>query len=386
MPPARLLLPSALGLALAAQGPGEVTSTARDRTALGITLYRNDLAMVRDTRRIALPAGASRLAFADVAASIRPKSAWMAFPPGVTVRERNHEFDLLSPARLTHHALHQAAGFRPEGLPDLRWGTLASLPLLRPRWAPNRTPLQRLARIGPVIQSADPSVLIRTEDGFASLPTEGLAFRTVPASLRPTPTLLAEVEASAPIQAEATLAYTAQGFTWQATYRARLSPSGRTMDLEGFVTLTNRSGTDFPATTLQLVAGEPNQVYDPTPRDQDAPAMDQTTVVEVCATALPFKEETLSDYLLLTLDRPTSAATGRPSRCGSSGRGISPCGGPSSSPGRPNWDGSSTPPRAGRCPVPGSRARNGSRPGGCAASGWIPGIRAIGNAHQTSTT
>lgn len=310
MPPARLLLISAFGLALAAQGPAEVTSTARDRTALGITLYRNDLAMVRDTRRIALPAGASRLAFADVAASIRPKSAWMAFPDGITVWERNHEFDLLSPARLTHHALHQAAGFRPEGLPDLRWGTLASLPLLRPRWAPNRTPLQRLARIGPVIQSADPSVLVRTEDGFASLPAEGLAFRTVPASLRPSPTLLAEVEASAPIQAEATLAYTAEGFTWQATYRARLSPSGRRMDLEGFVTLTNRSGTDFPATTLQLVAGEPNQVYDPAPRDEDVPRMAQTTV-EVAAAALPFKEEPLSDYLLLTLDRPTSVRNGQ---------------------------------------------------------------------------
>lgn len=310
MPPARLLLTSAFGLALAAQGPAEVTSTARDRTALGITLYRNDLAMVRDTRRIALPAGASRLAFADVAASIRPKSAWMAFPDGITVRERNHEFDLLSPARLTHHALHQAAGFRPEGLPDLRWGTLASLPLLRPRWAPNRTQVQRITRTGPVLQPADPSVLVRTEDGFASLPAEGLAFRTVPASLRPSPTLLAEVEASAPTQGEATLAYTAEGFTWQATYRGWLSPSGRTMDLEGFVTLTNRSGTDFPATTLQLVAGEPNKVYDPTPRDQDAPSMDQTTV-EVVAAAIPFKEETLSDYLLLTLDRPASVRNGQ---------------------------------------------------------------------------
>lgn len=310
MPPARLLLTSAFGLALAAQSPVEVTSTARDRTALGITLYRNDLAMVRDTRRIALPAGASHLAFADVAASIRPKSAWMAFPEGVTVREQNYAFDLLSPARLTQHALHQAAGFRPEGLPDLRWGTLASLPLLRPRWAPNRTPLQRMARIGPVIQSADPSVLIRIEEGFAALPAEGLAFRTVPASLRPHPTLLAEVEATAPIQGEATLAYTAEGFTWQATYRARLSPSGQRMDLEGFVTLTNRSGTDFPATTLQLVAGEPNKVYDPTPRDEDVPRMGQTTV-EVVAAVIPFREETLSDYLLLTLDRPTSVRNGQ---------------------------------------------------------------------------
>lgn len=315
MPPARLLLTSALGLALAAQGPAEVTSTARDRTALGITLYRNDLAMVRDTRRIALPAGASRLAFADVAASIRPKSAWMAFPPGVTVRERNYEFDLLSPWNLLKHALQQPVGLGPGTDPFSLWGTLQSLPeIMQPkrpeRGVSSEKPLHRIARRHRILPNST-SVILKTTEGEYTIAEGPMTHRNLPPTLRSSPTLLAELSVPGRLDTEATLAYTAEGFTWQATYRARLSPSGRRMDLEGFVTLTNRSGTDFPATTLQLVAGEPNKVYDPPPADPDTPMLDKTETKTAAAFPPSFKEEPLSDYLLLTLDRPTSVRNGQ---------------------------------------------------------------------------
>ncbi|MDP2877117.1 MAG: hypothetical protein Q8O00_13095 [Holophaga sp.] len=71
--PQQALLCFAIGLSLGAQPVPEVTSSGKDRTALGITIYHNNLAMIRETRSVELPVGIVQVAFADVAANINPK-------------------------------------------------------------------------------------------------------------------------------------------------------------------------------------------------------------------------------------------------------------------------------------------------------------------------
>lgn len=302
-----MLTTLALGGFLFAQEPPEVLSTAKDRVDLGITIYHGDLAMVRDTRRVELPAGRSRLAFADVAASIRPKSAWVQFKGATpTVLERNFEFDLLSPQSLVDRSLGSTAGIRKEG-GTFEWGELVSLPLRSPRSLPIQL---RLIRASRVIQAADLSVLIRTPIGALAQPEDALGFMEMPSQLRPSPTLLMDLEAPVDCSIELELAYTAEQVGWEATYIARLDAKGRRLDLDGFVTLRNHSGTSFPATTLQLVAGDPNKAPEPRPDKSHLP---QGAVVEcVAATVQPkFKEEVLSDYQLLSLNRPTSLGEGQ---------------------------------------------------------------------------
>lgn len=299
MPSRRLLLIPALGLALSAQGP-EVTTTAKDRTGLSITLYYGELAMVRDTRRVTLPAGPSRLAFADVAASIRPKSAWMRFSGDApTVLERNYEFDLLSPASLVRHSLGAPVGIRMEGKDEIQWGELASLPPEIPR---------RAAQGG---VKPDTSLLVRSGLTYQAIPNTGLAFRDVPEQLRPSPTLLADVHGGGGRWTEIELAYTAEQFSWEVSYHASLTPSGASADLDAFVTLSNRSGMDFPATNLQLVAGWVNvEEWNESEFRQNSEPRE--AFVEVVATArVGFKEESLADFQLLTLERPTSLRNGQ---------------------------------------------------------------------------
>lgn len=300
-----------IGGFLVAQEAPELLSTAQDRTDLGITIYHGGLAMIRDTRRVSLPAGRSRLAFADVAASIRPKSAWMTFKGGSpTVLERNFEFDLLSPQSLLDRSLGKAAGFRGHD-EAIEWGELASLPLMKPRWAPGRTPLQRLARIGPMLQRPDSNVLVSGEVGFQAVPGSDLLLKHRPDGLRASPTLLMDLEAPEALEGELELAYTAEDFHWEASYTARLAPTGRSMDLDGFVTLTNTSGQSFKDASLQLVAGDPNKLDDPPPRNPDEPMVDATTCYSAETLKPRFKEERLSDYLLLSLDRPVTLGNGQ---------------------------------------------------------------------------
>ncbi|WP_243324488.1 DUF4139 domain-containing protein [Geothrix sp. SG200] len=303
-----LLVLFGASLALAAQVP-EVRTTAKDRMALSVTIYQNDLAAVRDTRRVHLPKGPSRLAFADLLPSLRPKSAVLLDPGhGLQVRERNFEFNLLSPASLLDASLGLPVRIKGEdGKPDLS-GIQISLPLQHPPFRAGAKPLERIARLPQAfVQPPDPGVVVQSADGTrAALPAE-LAFKGIPPELRSSPTLVQGLEIDVDGTRDLTLLYTATHLSWTAAYVARLASDGKHLDLEAFATVNNPGAELLPNTTLQLVAGEPNTIWDPPERK--AFSVDATTV-EVVASAIAgppvFKEEKLSEFPLFTFDRPVT--------------------------------------------------------------------------------
>jgi len=307
-------LPVFFALALAplqAQVP-EVRTTAKDRTSLSVTIYQGGLAAIRDTRRVNLPAGPSRLAFADLMPSLRPKSATLLDPGGgLQVRERNYEFNLLSPASLVDASLDLPVRIKGEdGKPDLP-GTLASVPLLNPRMRPDAKPLERIAKKpSAYVQPPDPEVVVTTSEGIRSTMPGGLAFTQIPAQFRTSPTLLQDLVSPAAGERCLTLLYTATDLTWEANYVATLDPDGNHLDLDVFATVKNQGGGRLSDAILQLLAGEPNLVYDPPPSDRSTTSADYTTVEVMASASSPpvFKEEKLSEYPLFTLDRPVTLA------------------------------------------------------------------------------
>ncbi|MCE1205117.1 MAG: hypothetical protein LWW79_10985 [Holophagaceae bacterium] len=292
----------------------EVRTTAKDRTSLSVTIYQSGLAAIRDTRRVNLPAGPSRLAFADLMPSLRPKSATLRDPGGgLQVRERNYEFNLLSPASLVEASLGLPVRVKGENGKADQHGTLASSPLLNPRLRPDAKPLDRIARRpSAFIQPPDPNVLVVTPEGLASHAPGRLAFSQVPHHLLASPTLVQDLVTQAPESLDLTLLYTATGLAWTAHYVATLDMDGTHLDLDAFATVQNEGDQALPDTNLQLLAGDPNIVYEPPVADPSTPSTDQTQVVEVLATAVAgppvFKEEKLSEYPVFTLDRPVTLA------------------------------------------------------------------------------
>src|ERR1700730_1240790 len=93
--PRRLTLAALFTVALCAAASaetGERVSTLADQRAVGITIYNAELALVRDRRRVTLPAGESRLALRDVSAQIQPETALLqsvAAPGRISVLEQN---------------------------------------------------------------------------------------------------------------------------------------------------------------------------------------------------------------------------------------------------------------------------------------------------------
>ena len=268
-------------LVQAAEPAREIASTAADREAVAVTVYNDDLALVKERRRVDLPAGLARLSLREVSAQMRPETALLraASGPAFTLVEQNFDFDLLTPQKLLEKYVgRQVTVIRPHPTSDAELRETATV---------------LAAGEGTVLRFAD-----RIETGVPGR----LAFDSVPANLRDRPTLSVLLEAAGGKQA-VELSYLTGGLAWKADYVANLSADGKSLDLNGWVTLTNRSGAGFDDATLQLVAGTVNRVRQPDSRmyAMAAPAPARAKAAEAT-------QEALMDYHLYSFERPTSIA------------------------------------------------------------------------------
>ncbi|MDO8787455.1 MAG: DUF4139 domain-containing protein [Sulfuritalea sp.] len=271
----------AAGLGQAAEPVRDVTSSATDREAVAVTVYNDDLALVKERRRVDLPSGLTRLSLRDVTAQMRPETALLRAVSGqpLSLIEQNFDFDLLTPQKLLEKYVgREVTVIRPHPTNDSERRERATVLAVGQ---------------GTVLRFAD-----RIETGVPGR----LAFDSVPPNLRDRPTLSVLLEAAGGKQA-VELSYLTGGLSWKADYVANLSTDGKSLDLNGWVTLTNRSGAGFDNSTLQLVAGTVNRV-----RQQDSRMYAMAAPAPARAKAMEATQEALLDYHLYSFERPTSIA------------------------------------------------------------------------------
>jgi hypothetical protein len=103
---------------------------------------------------------------------------------------------------------------------------------------------------GVVLQIGDRIEVLR-DDG---LPVR-VIFDRVPENLRARPTLSVTVQAEQAGPRPVTLTYLTPGLGWQADYVALFDETAGRMDVQGWITLTNNSGTPYNNADVLLVAG-----------------------------------------------------------------------------------------------------------------------------------
>ena len=98
------------------------------------------------------------------------------------------------------------------------------------------------------------------------------------------------------------VSYLASQLSWKADYVLVVNDADTAGDLNGWVTLDNRSGAAWANAKLQLVAGDVNRVQPAVYRDR------MIYAAEARAAAPPpqFREEGLFEYHLYTLERPAT--------------------------------------------------------------------------------
>ena len=221
---ATITVPSAP--AWAQNGPGN----------LSVTIYNDDLALVQDTRQLDLPAGRSRQEFPGVSGRISPETVTLS-GAGIGIVEQNFDFDLLSPSKLMEKAVGQEVTL-------LRTNTATG--------AETRERAKVLAVNGGVVIQVGSRIEVLRDDG---LPVR-VIFDQVPPNLRARPTLSITVDSARPGPRPVTLSYLTKGFGWKADYVALFDEQAGKIDVQGWVTLTNSTGTTFEGADTVLVAGD----------------------------------------------------------------------------------------------------------------------------------
>jgi len=260
------------------------TTTLDDQVDLGVTVYNSDIALIRDARNLQLARGTSDLRFMDIAATVNPATVHfrsVSEPASVSVLEQNYEYDLLEPDKL------------------LRKYVGRDVTLVRVREDAGSTGEEEVkARLlsyntAPVWQIGKEIV--------TGLHADHIRFPELPDTLYSRPTLIWTLQNTGADRHRVEASYLAGKLGWSADYVLRVARDDKSGDLDGWVTVTNGSGTSFRNAKLQLVAGDLNRVR----QVMGKMMMDEARMTRNEAAA-PMAQESFSDYHLYTLARKTT--------------------------------------------------------------------------------
>ncbi len=247
---------------------------------LSLTVYNNDLGVVRDARTMAIEGGTHWLPFTDVPSRIDATSVHLKAVDGgaLEVLEQNYRYDLVDQESILERYLDQDIRV------ILEEGRLYEGKLLS--YASGRIVLGLPPEQGGVV-ILNPEKI--TDLQCPALP-EGLV-------TRPTLEWLLRTGGSGDRQLE--VSYLTGGFNWHAEYVAVVADGDAAMDLAGWVSVDNRSGATYPDAELQLVAGDVHRVAPPAAKGMRRAEMAVTALAE----DTQFAEEALFEYHLYTLGR-----------------------------------------------------------------------------------
>jgi hypothetical protein len=191
-------------LAHAAAQTEEQRSTLADQTQVAVTIYNENLALVKDQRKLQLKTGPVALAFRDVSARMRPETALLrsiSAPGSLYVQEQNFDFDLLTPQKLLEKYV----------------GRSVQLVRTHPTTGAETTEQAQVlaANNGIVLQVGQ-----RIETGT---PNARIVYGDVPPNLRDRPTLVMSLDNSGGAQQDVELSYLTGGLAWKADYVVELN-------------------------------------------------------------------------------------------------------------------------------------------------------------------
>ncbi|HET9250905.1 MAG TPA: hypothetical protein VFP58_02160, partial [Candidatus Eisenbacteria bacterium] len=194
---------------------------ARD---IGVTVYNENLGVVRDVRRYSVRSGMSELRVTDVASTLEPTSVHLRplGDPGFHVLWQDYRFDLVNTDRLLERYLDQQVEVSMKD-DQVKRGTLLSFD-----------------HQSIVIREGSGSILVlnRTE-------MEQIALKEPPQGLVTRPTLVSRIRADRSGEQKVEVSYLANAMSWRADYVATVNDAGTQLDLQSWASIENRSGASY---------------------------------------------------------------------------------------------------------------------------------------------
>ena len=257
-----------------------------NNSSLEVTIYNDNLALIKDTRIMEIPLGVTTLTFDNISNLITSETVTfksLTNPDNVKLLEQNYEYDLVNEIKLMSKFLGEYI------IVVTTEGRAYSGYLLS-----NST--------GNIILSSGPdgtgkvTILQRTDIQsvhYPSLP-EGLI-------IRPTLSWIINNTSSAKTH-EVIVTYLTKGLSWKCDYVGILSEDDKYIDITSWVTLTNNTDMTFENTNLKLIAGDVNQVT----QAIDDLVFRYNYAAAPSMAAGSFEEKSFADYHLYTMLHTTT--------------------------------------------------------------------------------
>jgi len=287
-----------VGLKTVVFAQGNQQSVAGDRTAVDLTIYNQNLSLIREERIIQLVKGMSRVVLPDIPATIDGTSLHfisLMDPAAVRVLEQNYQYDLVHQAKLLEKYVGKEVEFvriepSTEKEYTVRGKLIATGYYLQPQ---HGSPVPSYYSTGGMIAEIDGKIEIN--------PVGRLILPSLPEGLILKPQLEWLVNNARAGQHRTEISYLAGQLSWNCNYVALLNKDDSRIDVTGWVTLTNNSGTSFKNAGLKLVAGDVNVVKEAF--EYEARLAKSQAVAD--ASAPQFKQTDLFEYKLYSLQRHT---------------------------------------------------------------------------------
>lgn len=219
-----------------------LVSTCEQQKGVEITVYNNNLGLVKDTRTIELPTERAELRFMDVASHIMPVTVQVKslnFPKKFGILEQNYEYDLMDSKKL----LDKYVGKK---LKIIDWNKYQ-----------DRKEIMDAVLLsnneGPIYSINNEIYL--GHPGIQVLPK-------IPENLIAKPTLTWLFENTSEKAHDLEVSYLTQNIDWKADYVLLINTDDTSGDLSGWITVDNQSGASYKDARLKLVAGDVNRVTD----------------------------------------------------------------------------------------------------------------------------
>lgn len=278
-----LLVFCIIGVAAVSAQEDDVTPEPLE-DGVAVTVYNQGTALIRDRRAFDLDAGLNTVNFTDVASRIDATSVSfvsLTDPQGTVVLEQNYVYDLVSSSALLRRYVDQTITV---------------------------TTTDDNTYSGQLLSSGDGSLILGQDDGQVLIvrmdSVRDIRFPELPESLITRPTLRWLVQSAMTGSQQVELTYLTGGLNWTADYNLLLATDNRSLDLNGWITLENSSGTSYADAQLKLVAGDISRLPEPEMR---ALMMDDMAVAEAAMPAPPSVEQReFFEYKLYEITRPVT--------------------------------------------------------------------------------
>ncbi len=250
---------------------------------MAVTIYNDNLALVRDSRNVSLEKGVKPFRFTNVASQIDATSVHFKAVSGnnsVNMLEQNYEYDLVGTNRLLEKYIDQniVATIKDGGTIN---GTLLS--------------------------AMGGDIIVQTSDGtikaLKSTSLESVEFPSLSDGLITRPTLVWLLDSPKTGDYNAQISYLTRGINWHAEYVAVVNTDDTALNMSGWVSVENNSGAIYENAKLKLVAGDVNIEQPESRRNYDRMAKAD---VLYAAAEPQFEEKSFFEYHLYTLQRPAT--------------------------------------------------------------------------------